>query len=97
MWLRVSSLNSLVLSFRTTVRARRCFFARGRPELFCQATDHRVGLCQQNILLKSVLNRDRLCRPVRHDFVFVDATGEFVQAHTIAAELFFEHRQIELS
>jgi hypothetical protein len=73
------------------------FFARSRPKLFCKAPDHGLGLCQQNILLKSILDGYRLRRPVRDDFAIVDTAGELVQAPTIAAEVVFEHGQIHTS
>jgi hypothetical protein len=40
-------------------------------------------------VFESILDRDRLGRPVRDDFVIVDTAREFVQAPTIAAEVIF--------
>ena len=48
------------------------FVARGGPELFCQASDHGLGLCQKNVGFKGILDRDRLRGPIRDDFIFVD-------------------------
>ena len=48
------------------------FFARSRPKLFCKAPDHRLSFWQQHVVLKSVLDGYRLCRPVRDNRVMVD-------------------------
>src|ERR1700691_3856001 len=74
-----------------------CFLAQSRPELFCQAPDHGLGFCQQNIVLKRILDGYRSRRPVRDDFTFVDAPGEFMQANAITHEDTFECGPIESS
>ena len=66
-------------------------------KLFCKVPDHWLGLCQQNVLLKGILDGYRLRRPVRDDFALVDTAGELVQAPTIAAEVVFECGQIHTS
>src|SRR5580692_5195759 len=66
------------------------FLARSLPKLFCQASDHGLSLCQEYIAFKSILDRDRLRGAVRHDFVFVDAPRQFMQAQAIAPEGAFE-------
>ena len=54
-------------------RARRpWFFARSRPKLLCKAADHRLSFGQQHVMLKSILDGYRLCRPVRDNRVMVD-------------------------
>src|SRR5579883_3169109 len=63
------------------------FLARGRPDVFCEAADHWLGIAKKHILLKGVLSGYRLCRPVRHNRSLVDTKGEFVQAQTEPAEL----------
>src|SRR5437667_7678903 len=52
------------------------FLAGSRPKLFCKAPDHGVGFCQRHVVLKRILNGYRLRRPVRDDFVIVDASRE---------------------
>ena len=74
-----------------------CFLARSRPELFCQAPDHGLGFRQQYIVLIRILDRYRSRRPVRDDFTFVDAPGEFMQANAITPEATFECGAIESS
>src|SRR5207248_9912328 len=69
-------------------------FARSRPKLFCKAPDHWLGLCQENVPLKGILDGYRLRRPVRDDFAIVDTAGELMQAPTIAAEAVVECGQI---
>src|SRR6266536_6635049 len=54
------------------------FLARSRPKLFCKAPDHGLGFCQRHVVLKGILDGYRLRRPVRDDFVIVDASGELV-------------------
>ena len=66
------------------------FFARSRPELFCEAPDHWLSLCQQHVVLKRILDGYRLRRPVRDDWVMVDTKGKLAQALAIAAEVVFE-------
>src|SRR6202140_5740114 len=73
------------------------FFARGGPKFFYKPSDHGFGFRQWHVVLKSIFDRDRLGRPVRHDFAVVDTAGEVVQAQSIAAELTFEHWQIQPS
>ena len=45
-------------------------------------------------MFKSILDRYRLRRSVRDDFVIVDTAREFVQAPTVTAELILKHAQI---
>src|SRR6266851_5649543 len=67
------------------------FLAGSRPKLFCKAPDHGLGFCQRHVVLKRILNGYRLRRPIRDDFVIVDAPGELVQPETIAAEVLLKH------
>src|ERR1700730_183345 len=73
------------------------FFPPGRPKLLCQAPDHGFGFGQRHILLERILDRDRLCGSVRHDFALVNTTRQPVQAQTIAPEVRFEPGQLERS
>ena len=70
--------------------------ARTRPDALRETTDHRFGLGQRYVLLKGVLSGYRLRRSVLNDSAIVNATGEFVQTHTIPAKLVFQCRQIQI-
>ena len=95
--LRVRFLNSLVFGLSTTVRGDPGFVARRRPELFCKAPDHRFGICQQDVLLKSIFDRYGLRGPVWYNWILVDPAGKFVQAHAVTAKLTFKVRSLQTS
>jgi hypothetical protein len=71
-WLRVRILNSLVFILRTTVRAMRDSLREADQSFSTRAPDHGLGFCQWHVLLECILDRDRLRKPVRDDFVIVD-------------------------
>ena len=72
-------------------------FARSRPKLFRRAADHRLGVRQQDVVPKGVLDGYRLRRSVRNNWVIVDSVGKLVQALAVAAEVLFEYGQVERS
>ena len=63
--------------------------------LFCQAPNHGLGFCQENIVLKRIFDGYGLCWPVRDEFTFVDAPREFMEAQPIAPEFPFERGTIQ--
>ena len=67
------------------------FFARSVPELFCKPPDHWFGFRQKNVLLKSILDGDGFCRPVRHNEAVVDTNPQLVQALPVTPEILFEY------
>ena len=71
-------------------------FARGSPKLLCELPDHWFGFCQRQVVLKSILDGNRLGRPVWNHFTVVDSARELMQAQTIAAKPLFERLQIQL-
>ena len=77
-WLRVRSLELAGLQFEHHRARNPRFFARGGPNLFCEATDHWLGFGQKNVMLESILSGYGLRWPVRNDFTVVDAAREFV-------------------
>jgi hypothetical protein len=84
--LRVRILNSLVFSFRITVWPVRDSLREAGQSFFTSRRIIGLGFCQQNVFLKSALNRDGLCGSVRYDLVLVDASRKFVEAHTVPTE-----------
>ena len=58
-------------------------------------SNHRLHLCQQDILFKSVLCGYGLCRPVRDYLAVVDSPGQLVETQAIAAEAVFQCCQIQ--
>src|SRR5436190_1923489 len=67
------------------------FLARCGPSLLREATDHWLDLGQRHIVLKRVLGRHGLCRPVRNDFALVDSPGQLEQAYAIATKAALKH------
>ena len=60
--------------------------ARCGPRLLSKTPNHGLGFRQQYILLESIFGGDRLCWPVRHDWVLVDAARQFVEALPVTPE-----------
>ena len=90
-WLRVKSLNSLVFSFRTTVRAIRGSL-READQSF-SANRRIIGSVSSNSTSFSKVSSTDIDCGGRFwdDFAVVDTASKFVQAHTVTPESVFEH------
>jgi hypothetical protein len=73
--LRAKILNSLVFNLRTTVRAIRGSLRDAVHVFSASLRIIWLYLGKQYILLKGVLGRYGLRRPVRDDFALVDSSG----------------------
>src|SRR5207244_2787209 len=96
-WLRVRTLNSLVLSLRTTVRATRVSWREAAQTFSASRRISRFGFADGKVVLEGVLGGDRFGRSIGNHFARVNAAGELVEPETKAAELLFERRSVEAS
>jgi len=55
------------------------FVARCGRGQFYKLADHRLRLAERHVAFKRVFCRDRLCRPIGHDFALVHTARQFVE------------------
>src|SRR5262245_49009296 len=69
------------------------FFPRSRPHFLSKASNQPLRLGKWQITFESIFSGDRLCRPVGHHRIVVNAVRQFKETTAVSTELAFKRLQ----